>query len=269
MADQKISALTSATTPLAGTEVLPIVQSGATVKVSVDNLTTGKAVSATQYTASTGNFIQGASGKGLTTSGSLNLGLGTNGSTSQVIVDTGGNLLVGPSSQVNTCLVSLSPGAGKNGINLPVSSGTTGVLYNGTGAFNYNAHVFNYNVSTQVGFIQVQSALTLYSTTSDIRLKDDQGLATQSRIDNIKVHNFTWKSTGDAAVGVFAQELEQIIPEAVAKGTDDLNEQGLPKNPWGVDYSRIVPDLIVTCQQLKAELSTLKSEFAAYVASHP
>lgn len=44
MADKKISALTGATTPLAGTEVLPIVQSGATVKVSVDNLTAGKTV---------------------------------------------------------------------------------------------------------------------------------------------------------------------------------------------------------------------------------
>jgi len=39
MADKKISALTSATTPLAGTEVLPIVQSGATVKVATDDLT--------------------------------------------------------------------------------------------------------------------------------------------------------------------------------------------------------------------------------------
>jgi hypothetical protein len=39
MADTKISALTLATTPLVGTEVLPIVQSGSTVKVSVANLT--------------------------------------------------------------------------------------------------------------------------------------------------------------------------------------------------------------------------------------
>jgi hypothetical protein len=46
MADKKISALTAASTPLAGTEVLPIVQSGATVKVSVDNLTAGKTVPA-------------------------------------------------------------------------------------------------------------------------------------------------------------------------------------------------------------------------------
>jgi fibronectin-binding autotransporter adhesin len=44
MADKKISALTAASTPLAGTEVLPIVQSSSTVKVSVANLTAGRAV---------------------------------------------------------------------------------------------------------------------------------------------------------------------------------------------------------------------------------
>jgi hypothetical protein len=49
MADKKISQLTSATTPLAGTEELPIVQSGSTVKVSVDNLTAGKTVKATTF----------------------------------------------------------------------------------------------------------------------------------------------------------------------------------------------------------------------------
>jgi hypothetical protein len=39
MADTKISALTGSTTPLAGTEVLPIVQSGATKKITTDDLT--------------------------------------------------------------------------------------------------------------------------------------------------------------------------------------------------------------------------------------
>jgi hypothetical protein len=51
MANSKISALTSATTPLAGTETLPVVQSSATTKVTVANLTAGRAVSATQYTS--------------------------------------------------------------------------------------------------------------------------------------------------------------------------------------------------------------------------
>jgi hypothetical protein len=103
MANTKISALTSATTPLAGTEVLPIVQSSATVKVATNDLTvrnvranattgilqiTGPAAASTRVatvpdanftvartdaaqsftgdqTLSTGNLIIGTSGKGI------------------------------------------------------------------------------------------------------------------------------------------------------------------------------------------------------------
>jgi len=103
MANTKISALTSATTPLAGTEVLPIVQSSATVKVAVNDLTvcnvranattgilqvTGPAAASTRVmtvpdanftaartdaaqsftgdqTLSTGNLVIGTSGKGI------------------------------------------------------------------------------------------------------------------------------------------------------------------------------------------------------------
>lgn len=52
MADKKISQLTGASTPLTGTEVLPVVQSSATVKVSVDNLTVGRDVTTRILTAS-------------------------------------------------------------------------------------------------------------------------------------------------------------------------------------------------------------------------
>jgi hypothetical protein len=65
MADTKISALPASTTPLAGTEVLPIVQSAATKQVSVANLTAGRAVSAASVTASTGNFVVGTAGQGI------------------------------------------------------------------------------------------------------------------------------------------------------------------------------------------------------------
>jgi len=51
MADKKISALTGATTPLAGTEVLPIVQGGSTVKVAVSSLTAGRAVAVNGLTS--------------------------------------------------------------------------------------------------------------------------------------------------------------------------------------------------------------------------
>jgi hypothetical protein len=103
MADTKISALPAATTPLAGTEVLPIVQDGVTEKVAVNDLTvrniranattgilqiTGPANASTRIatvpdanftvartdaaqsftgnqTLSTGNLIIGTSGKGI------------------------------------------------------------------------------------------------------------------------------------------------------------------------------------------------------------
>jgi hypothetical protein len=44
MADKKISQLTGATTPLAGTEEVPLVQSSTTKKVTVANLTAGRSV---------------------------------------------------------------------------------------------------------------------------------------------------------------------------------------------------------------------------------
>jgi len=53
MADTKISALPAATTPLAGTEVLPIVQSGTTDKVAVSDLTAGRDVLTKNITAGT------------------------------------------------------------------------------------------------------------------------------------------------------------------------------------------------------------------------
>jgi hypothetical protein len=66
MADLKISQLPAATTPLAGTEVLPIVQTGTTKQVSVDNVIASRAsLGANTFTAAqewaTGTAIASAS----------------------------------------------------------------------------------------------------------------------------------------------------------------------------------------------------------------
>lgn len=50
MADKKISQLSGASTPLAGTEVVPIVQAGSTVKVAVSDLTASRDVSTKSVT---------------------------------------------------------------------------------------------------------------------------------------------------------------------------------------------------------------------------
>lgn len=64
MADAKISALPAAATPLAGTEVLPVVQGGVTDKVSVANLTVGRDVGVKKLNA-TDNVVISTAGKGI------------------------------------------------------------------------------------------------------------------------------------------------------------------------------------------------------------
>lgn len=66
MADVKISALPASTTPVAGTEVLPIVQGGVTKQVTIANLTAGRAVAGLSFNAT----------NGLTSTGGT-LGIGT------------------------------------------------------------------------------------------------------------------------------------------------------------------------------------------------
>jgi hypothetical protein len=92
MADLKISQLPAASTPLAGTEVLPIVQGGSTVQVSVNNLTANKAVSATSLTATTVNattFDTNVAAAGVTLAGTTLAADGTDTNISLTLTPKG------------------------------------------------------------------------------------------------------------------------------------------------------------------------------------
>jgi hypothetical protein len=80
MADLKISQLPAATTPVAGTEVLPIVQTGTTTKVSIANLTAGRSVAASDITVTTAlatTFDTNVAAAGMTMAGSSIVADGT------------------------------------------------------------------------------------------------------------------------------------------------------------------------------------------------
>jgi len=86
MADVKISALPAATTPVAGTEVLPIVQSGTTKKLTIADVTAGRAMSASSLTL-TSPLAVASGGTGVTTStgtGSVVLGTSPTFTTSAI-----------------------------------------------------------------------------------------------------------------------------------------------------------------------------------------
>ena len=142
MADSKISALPASTTPLAGTEVLPIVQGGQTRQVSVANLTAGRAVSALSMTLT--NALGVASGgTGLTsaTTGDLIYASGTNTWANLADVATGNALISGG--------VGVAPSWGKIGLTTHVS-GILPTANGGTNLSSFNANGILYASSSSV-----------------------------------------------------------------------------------------------------------------------
>lgn len=95
-----------------------------------------------------------------------------------------------------------------------------------------------------------------YNTTSDARLKTDIGLNDQDgldTLDQIVVRRYR-REGSDEAVGVFAQELAEVIPGAVTVGGDDPVDQ-----PWQVAYAdeNMIGHLVLAVQQLRMRVAEL------------
>jgi hypothetical protein len=101
-----------------------------------------------------------------------------------------------------------------------------------------------------------------YLTTSDYRLKEDlKPFKALDTICKINVYNYKWNDIEEDNVnyGVLAHELQELIPEVVAGEKDEVNEKG-EEEYQAVDYSKLVPHLIQSIQELKAEIEILKSK---------
>jgi hypothetical protein len=115
---------------------------------------------------------------------------------------------------------------------------------------------FNTSVTSNIGSItRVGSTpVVAYNTTSDYRLKEDfKQIKGLELISKIKVYDFKWKGIDDRMDGVIAHELQEVIPYAVTGEKDGENMQS-------VDYSKLVPILIQSIQELKAEIEILKNK---------
>jgi hypothetical protein len=205
----------------------------------------------------TGTLPVGNGGTGNTTFTAGYIPYGNGGSalsTSANLQYNGTTLMVGTSSA--------APGSGA--IQL-VSKNTVCLGTNDTSGYYALACYFNGSYS---GSVSVSSGATAFNTSSDFRLKNDLGVAVDgSVIDNTVIHDYTWKTDGRVDRGVFAQEAHAVKPSAIAIGKDA--EDGSIVIPWGVDYSKYVPDIIVHAQQLKKSLVDLRADFEAYKAAHP
>jgi len=88
-----------------------------------------------------------------------------------------------------------------------------------------------------------------FKSTSDINLKENLEVIQSplQKLQNINGYTFNWKENGEEAVGVVAQEVEQIFPQLVNVG-EDGNKR--------VNYDALVPVLIEAIKELNNKLDS-------------
>ena len=110
-----------------------------------------------------------------------------------------------------------------------------------------------YYDGTQIGGVaQASTTGVVFNTSSDYRLKEDlKDFAGLDMVSKIPVYDYKWKSSKHRSYGVMAHELQEVLPQAVT-GEKDAEEM------QGVDYSKIVPLLVKSIQELTAKVEMLE-----------
>lgn len=112
---------------------------------------------------------------------------------------------------------------------------------------------------TLVGSISTSGAATSYSTSSDERLKKDfADFDSGALIDAMHVYKYAWKVDGSTGYGPKAQELWQVMPQAVLPGNDE--EPGTSDfMAWSYDAGKLVPILLREIQHLRQRVAALEA----------
>ncbi len=110
------------------------------------------------------------------------------------------------------------------------------------------------NGGSTVGSIVTSTTATAYNTSSDARLKDVTGEARGLEVINeLNPVAYNWKADGKADEGLIAQEVQEIVPNAVS---------GSEEEHYQMDYSKLVVHLVKAVQELEQQATELKKEIA-------
>jgi hypothetical protein len=106
------------------------------------------------------------------------------------------------------------------------------------------------------GGVYLGYSASSWTGVSDAKLKNITGEISNglSKVQQLRAAEFTWKhdDTNEPQVGLIAQDVQKVLPEAVSENEGNL----------GVRYTEVIPLLVAAIKELKAE-------FDAYKASHP
>jgi len=181
--------------------------------------------------------------------------------TERMRIDSGGNLLVGGTSKLNSAMLSVYGQTASYGTSC--RSGTGGTFSGNAFNINWTGNPILWIDSTNIGQI---------ATVSDYRLKENVTPQTTAlnRVMQLQPVKFNRKAVGifggssDIEEGFLAHELQAIIPSAVTGDKDALTEAGTIQ-PQSLNWSPVVSVLVKAIQELNskvdaqaAEIDTLK-----------
>lgn len=113
---------------------------------------------------------------------------------------------------------------------------------------------------TEIGSISQASASAIaFNTTSDRRLKRLIGVveAPAERVKRLKVWHFAWKVDDTEQDGFVADEVAEVVPDAVTGERDAVDEAG-DIVPQQLDHSKLVPLLTAALQDALARIEVLE-----------
>ena len=175
------------------------------------------------------------------------------GGSNQVRIGTGSNVTFGDAR-----LQVLGPSTGWNiGLNVAATSSTSGAIgisvASGSSARVLRVDKVGIGI---VGTIDQSNSGVTYNTTSDRRLKDNiEPIADATdKLMSMKPVTHTWIAApeADAVHGFIAQEMQEVIPEAVS-GDAESDEM------MSMDYGRITPVIVAALQDALKEIKELKT----------
>ena len=157
---------------------------------------------------------------------------------------TSGNLLVGTTSAVSTSNSQTGAEARANGIVVGAVSGNASFIANRLSS-DGDAILLRRD-GTTVGSISVTGSATAYNTSSDARLKDVTGTARGLEVINeLNPVAYNWKADGKADEGLIAQEVKELVPNAVVGSEADM---------YSMDYSKLVVHLVAGMQEQQKQM---------------
>ena len=164
-----------------------------------------------------------------------------------VRIDSSKNLLVGKSG---LAIGTAGTEVRNNGQLLVTANGDNPVDFN---RLTSDGTIANFRKdSAVVGSISVTSSATTYNTSSDARLKDVTGEARGLEVINeLNPVSYNWKADGKADEGLIAQEVQEIVPNAVS---------GSEEEHYQMDYSKLVVHLVKGMKEQQTQIEALQSE---------